>query len=93
MTSAPANAATRDDQPARDRRRRPSTITAIAPSAAPEDTPITAGSASGLRNSPWNSIPETPRAAPDEHGEGDPREPELEQDHLGRAIHAVRAGP
>ena len=42
----------------------PSTITTIAPSAAPEDTPITAGSASGFRNSPWNSIPETPRAAP-----------------------------
>ena len=66
---------------------RPSTITRIAPSAAPDETPITAGSASGFRNSPWNSTRRGERGA-HERRERHPRQPELEQDHLGRAVHA-----
>src|SRR4029450_8741582 len=40
------------------------TMTAIAPSAAPEETPMMAGSASGLRNRPWNTAPDAANAAP-----------------------------
>src|SRR6266516_4642354 len=40
------------------------TITMMAPSAAPEDTPMIAGSASGFRNNPWNTIPDVASAAP-----------------------------
>src|SRR4029453_13732848 len=40
------------------------TMTAIAPSAAPEETPMMAGSASGLRNRPWNTAPDAAKAAP-----------------------------
>ena len=42
----------------------PSTIMVTAPRAAPLETPIRAGSARGLRNSPCRTAPETPSAAP-----------------------------
>src|SRR6266511_800747 len=40
------------------------TMTAIAPSAAPEEIPMMAGSASGFRNRPWKTAPEAASAAP-----------------------------
>src|SRR6266511_4045346 len=40
------------------------TMTAIAPSAAPEETPMIAGSAKGFRNRPWNTAPDAANAAP-----------------------------
>src|SRR6266511_645727 len=42
----------------------PATMTTIAPRAAPEDTPITAGSAMGFRNRPWNNVPATASPTP-----------------------------
>src|ERR1051325_2023221 len=42
----------------------PPRVTTIAPSAAPEDTPMMAGSASGFRNNPWNTAPAVASAAP-----------------------------
>ena len=43
---------------------RPSIIAAAAPSAAPEETPNSPGSAMGLRNTPCISAPDTASAAP-----------------------------
>ncbi len=42
----------------------PNTMTAKAPTAAPDDTPMTPGSASGLPNTPCISAPAQPSAAP-----------------------------
>ena len=43
---------------------RPSNMAAAAPSAAPEETPNSPGSAMGLRNTPCISAPDTANAAP-----------------------------
>jgi hypothetical protein len=62
VASPPANAATATVRfPNTDT---PSTITVHAPTAAPDDTPITCCSASGLPNTPCSSAPATPRHAP-----------------------------
>src|SRR5690606_40787862 len=42
----------------------PNTMTVAAPTAAPQDTPITAGSASGLPKTPCMTAPDEPSAAP-----------------------------
>src|SRR5690606_26684250 len=42
----------------------PNTMTVAAPTAAPQDTPITAGSASGLPKTPCMTAPDAPSAAP-----------------------------
>ena len=39
---------------------------------------------------PLEQHPGDPEGGPHQDRQGDPRQPELEQDHLGRAIHAVR---
>ena len=61
--SAPAKAAPATPNPPRTPAP-PATMTAIAPNAAPEDTPMTAGSAIGFRNRPWNSVPATASPTP-----------------------------
>jgi hypothetical protein len=38
-----------------------------APSEAPEDAPRISGETSGLRNRPWNAVPATASAAPNQH--------------------------
>jgi len=43
------------------------TIAIEAPSAAPADTPINPGSASGFLNNPWSTAPDMPRLAPTRH--------------------------
>ena len=45
-------------------REEPRTIMATAPKAAPPDTPISPGSASGLRKKPWSTVPATASEAP-----------------------------
>ena len=43
-----------------------------------------AGSASGLRNRPWNTSPDDGERDPHDAGEQHPRQSQLEHDHLGR---------
>ena len=62
MASAPANAASGNDQFAV--WENPNTNTMLAPTEAPELTPMMLGSASGLANTPCMIAPATARAAP-----------------------------
>ncbi|SLI14874.1 Uncharacterised protein [Mycobacteroides abscessus subsp. abscessus] len=62
MSSPATNAAAATDHAATNAP--PSTIVAPAPTAAPEDTPMTPGSASGLANTPCSSAPAVASAAP-----------------------------
>ena len=60
----------------------PSAIVATAASAAPDDTPINPGSASGLRNSPCIMAPATREAGADEHRQQRARQADVDQHQL-----------
>ncbi len=64
----------------------PNTMMTTAPSAAPPETPIRLGSASGLRKRPWKAAPAPRRsAAADDDGEKGARQPD-HLDHGGGAL-------
>src|SRR6478735_7140015 len=63
---------------------RPRTMAAHAPTAAPAETPTTAGSANGLAKTPCMSAPATPSAAPTTDGGEDLGRAERELADRGR---------
>ena len=73
----------------------PSAMVATAASAAPDDTPIRPGSASGLRNMPCIMAPETASAAPTNTPSSSARQADVEQHqllaHAGGIVLARRA--